>query len=83
MTNYYKNSIEYHDALDLLEARMKLEQEETDIHEAGKHPQCNCYEFVGDNSACPVHGTYTDEDESDTSMSAQLHNAGFGSGGVL
>jgi len=24
--------------------------------EEKKEPQCNCYEYVGDNPDCPVHG---------------------------
>jgi hypothetical protein len=86
MKNYYSNSIEYHNDLDAFEARMKAEQEETDIHEEAKKLLCICLEFIGDNGYCPVHGKpFTDpfEEGSDTSMASQLNDAGYGSGGVL
>jgi hypothetical protein len=124
-------TLKFHNDLDAFEARVRAEQEETDIHEADKptikgfsdeelskctcnrflrfypyvdydpncpihkkhyqlqqddkKPQCCCYEYVGDNSGCPVHGTHADEDEegSDTSMASQLNDAGFGSGGAM
>lgn len=59
MKNYYSNSIEYNDDLDAFEARMRAEQEEIEIEEK---PACCCYEYVGDNSHCPVHGSFFDDD---------------------
>ena len=76
---------QYHDQLDAFEARVRAEQEETDIHEAEK---CTCLEFAGDDLECPIHCT-TDTmtmDEFESKMAGgiytQLTDAGFGSGGV-
>ena len=81
MTNYYSNSIDYHNDLDRFEARMRAEQEETEIHEADK--KCVCLEYIGDNGYCPVHGYPPEVDGSDTSTMTQLSDAGFGSQGVF
>lgn len=54
-------------------------------HEARKQPVfCICLEVIGDNGFCPVHGFPVDyvEEGSDNTMSTQLDDAGFGSGGV-
>ena len=50
MTNYYPNSIWYHNDVDAFEARMRAEEAER------KTPQCICLEMIGDNGDCPVHG---------------------------
>lgn len=84
MTNYYSNSIDYHNDLDRFEARMRAEQEEAEIEEADKKAACVCLEYIGDNGFCPVHGYPPLEPEgSDTSMSAQLNDAGYGCGGLF
>ena len=45
--------------------------------------QCVCLEYIGDNGYCPVHGQPIGEQEgSDTSMMAQLQDAGYGCGGI-
>ena len=68
----------YHDQLDAFEARVRAEQEETEIAEADKKPVCVCLEYIGDNGYCPVHGYPPEAEGSDTSMSAQLNDSGFG-----
>lgn len=63
--SYYQNSIQYHNDLDAFEARVRAEQAERELDEDEKktaEPQCCCYEYVGDNSGCPVHGTYFQDD---------------------
>lgn len=40
--------------------------------------QCRCLEYAGDDPKCPVHGWMNEQDGSDTSMSAQLNDSGFG-----
>jgi hypothetical protein len=40
---------------------------------------CTCLEYAGDSYDCPTHGAV---EGSNTSMSAQLNDAGYGSGGV-
>lgn len=86
MTNYYSNSIDYHDDLDRFEARARAEQEETEIHETEK-PMCVCLVYIGDNGPCPVHGENTvaeyESEGSDTSMGAQLSDAGYRCGGIF
>ena len=42
--------------------------------------QCRCLEYAGDDPKCPVHG---EQEGSDTSMSAQLNDAGYGCGGLF
>ena len=42
--------------------------------------QCRCLEYAGDDPKCPVHG---EQEGSDTSMMAQLQDAGYGSQGVF
>ena len=45
----------------------------TDLQE-----QCVCLEYAGDDPKCPVHGYMNEQEGSDTSMSAQLNDSGFG-----
>lgn len=52
-----------------------------DITELEK-PQCVCYEYMGDNLDCPIHGRAKPEG-CDSSMLGQLTAAGFGPGGVM
>jgi len=54
---------------------------DTEIVENEK-PQCVCYEYMGDNLDCPIHGL-ANQEGCDSSMLGQLTAAGFGSGGVL
>ena len=82
----------YHDQLDAFEARVRAEQAETDYEESRRHftvddypegvlPEiCICLEYIGDNGTCPIHG---EREGSDTSMAAQLNDAGFGTQGVF
>jgi hypothetical protein len=90
MADYYKNSREYHDALDIFEARerARMEDEKAEAEadakakakaEAERFPQCCFSEITCDNLNCSIHFP----DGSDTSIAAQLHDAGFGSGGVM
>lgn len=72
----------YHDQLDAYEARVRAEQEETEIAEADKKVICICLEYIGDNGYCPVHGYPPEVDGSDTIMKAQLNDAGYGCGGI-
>ena len=46
-------------------------------------PLCICLQYIGDNGDCPVHGKGFEAEGSDTSMAAQLSDAGFGSLGVM
>ena len=55
MTNYYSNSVDYNNDLDAFEARVRAEQAEDEIEEK---PQCCCFEFIGDNPGCPIHGAF-------------------------
>ena len=41
---------------------------------------CVCLEIEGDNDNCPVHGK---PEGSDTSLKAQLHDAGYGDFGPM
>jgi len=59
----------YHDQLDAYEARVRAEQEETDIAKADKEPLCICLEHIGDNGFCPVHG---EPEGSDNRISTQM-----------
>ena len=89
MTNYYSNSIDYHNDLDTFEARVRAEQamaeyDESrrvftiDDYEAQEQPeQCVCLEYAGDDPRCPIHGWMNEQEGSDTSMSAQLNDSGF------
>ena len=45
----------------------------TDLQE-----QCVCLEYAGDDPKCPGHGWMNEQEGSDTSMSAQLNDSGFG-----
>lgn len=54
MSNYYSNSIDYHNDLDAFEARVRAEQAERDAEEE----TCTCFEIQGDNADCPKHGDH-------------------------
>lgn len=96
MTDYYKTSADFHDAVDRYEAQERAEQAEREYREAEKREadkretdedeKCECLQYAGDAIACLIHGLLfrdDDPDGSDTSMATQLDDAGFGSGGVL
>lgn len=75
MTNYYSNSADYHNDLDAFEARIRAEQAERDLDEAEK-PRCACYEYIGDNPECPIHGDYFKK--ADEQERADLYTMGMG-----
>ena len=81
MNTYYKTSADYHDALDRMEARERAERADVELDEQPE--QCRCLEYAGDDPKCPVHGWMNEQEGSDTSMGAQLNDAGYGCGGIF
>ena len=73
----------YHDQLDAFEARVRAEHEETELNKTKYCPLCDGtgYKRISPTSldTCD-HGQ---PEGSDTSMSAQLNDSGFGSQGVF
>lgn len=82
MTNYYSNSIDYHNDLDAFEARVRAEEaeaEEPTEQEEKETCCCCCYEYAGDNRDCPVHGRLSDEEaKADYQERKDLYTMGMG-----
>lgn len=80
MTNYYSNSVDYHDALDRFEAQERHEQAMRDFDAkqaaAKEEAGCCCYEHIGDNPNCRIHGDeFTQADEQERQ---ELYTLGMG-----
>jgi hypothetical protein len=80
MSNYYSNSADYHDAVDAFEARMRSEEadREESKRKQSKPVSCACFEYIGDNPECPIHGADNDDSTAYDKERAELYTIGMG-----